>query len=158
MTRVCFPVFSGFLMTILAGGGAAFGQTPAADAPAIAAPDEPQTRLDAFNQRIREAVEPEDVRRACNAPTGSYATDATITVCGEALGQSRYRVPREVAVAPKEEDMMTPVQRGRALMNAGNGGPVGNTADLGGTGFNPLMFGFYGYKIVEKLIENAQEE
>ena len=114
--------------------------------------------LSDYTRRIREAVEPEVVRGACNAPTGSYATGETITVCGEAQGQNRYRVPREVAVAPKAEDLKNPVDKGRALMKAGDGGPVGNTADLGGTGFNPLMLGVYGYKIVEKLIENAQEE
>lgn len=114
--------------------------------------------LSDYSQRIRDAVEPASVRRACNSLSGSYATHDTITVCGEALGQNRYRVPREVAVAAKEEDLKSPVNKGRALMKAGDSGPVGNTADLGGAGFNPLMFGFYGYKIVEKLIESAREE
>ena len=134
------------------------GTALAGDAALLDGPVDTGAILSDYSRRIRDAVEPEDVRRACNSLTGSYAAQETITVCGEAPGQNRYRVPREVAVAPKEQDLMTPVQRGRALMKAGDGGPVGNTGDLGGTGFNPLMFGLYGYKIVEKLIENAQEE
>ena len=113
--------------------------------------------LGGYARRIREAIEPEDVRRACNAPTGSYAANETITVCGEALGQNRYRVPREVAVAPKEEDMMSPVARGRALMNTGNG-PQGNAGDLVKPQGNPLLLGIYTYKFFEKLIEDVQQE
>lgn len=137
---------------------AAVPETMPPDAVPVGPQAEEGSALGDYTRRIREAVEPLDVRRACNSRTGSYATDATITVCGEALGQNRYRVPREVAVAPKAEDMKSPVDKGRALMKAGDGGPVGNTADLGGTGFNPLMLGVVGYKVVEKLIENAREE
>lgn len=123
-----------------------------------AAADTTSDPLASYNQRIRDAVEPPDVRRACNSRAGSYETKDTITVCGEALGQNRYRVPREVAVAPKAEDLKSPVDKGRAIMKAGDSGPVGTAADLGGTGFNPLMLGLYGIKIIEKVIENAREE
>lgn len=144
----------------LAAAMAHAGPAMAGDAsmPAPQAEAEASAILSDYTRRIREVVEPDAVRRACNAPSGSYATNDTITVCGEAQRQSPYRVPREVAVAPKAEDLKSPVDKGRALMKSGDGGPVGNTADLGGTGFNPLMFGAYAYKFVEKMIENAQEE
>ena len=114
-------------------------------------------RLEDVQKRIRDAVIPEDERRACLSPTGSYEEGEQITVCGDAIGLSRYRVPREVAVASKEEDLKTPVQRGREIMNAGNG-PVGNSGDLGKAAGNPLLLGYYAYKFLEKTIEDAKEE
>ena len=126
--------------------------------PIAALPVEQSAILSDYSKRIRDAVEPQEVRRACYSRTGSYETADTITVCGDALGQQRYRVPREVAVPLREKDTKSPVQLAREVMNAGDGGPVGNTADLGGTGFNPLILGVFGYKVIEKVIENAQEE
>lgn len=130
--------------------------------PAATAADQPRsTDADAslarFQERIRDVILPEDQRRACLSPTGSYAAGDEITVCADAIGQNRYRVPREVAVAPKEEDMMTPIQRGRAIMNAGSG-PVGNAGDLGKPQGNPLMVGVYAYKFLEHMAEIAGEE
>ena len=111
-----------------------------------------------YQRRIRQAITPDEVRRACSAPNGSLTIGEEIIVCAERDPQQRYRVPREVAISSREEDTKSPVQRGREVMTAGDGGPVGNTADLGGTGFNPLMLGVFGYKVIEKVIENAQEE
>lgn len=131
-------------------------------APSAHAQTEPQTpaatgqttTTEQYQRRIRQAITPDEVRRACAAPNGSLTVGEEIIVCAERDPQQRYRVPGEIVTRPVDPAQDSPVARANRVMKANDDAPVGPGAERARGALNPFALG----KWLKDLGEKATEE
>ncbi|MCH8685930.1 hypothetical protein [Pedomonas mirosovicensis] len=106
-----------------------------------------------YQRRIRQAITPDEVRRACAAPNGSLTIGDEIVVCAERDPQQRYRVPGEAVTRPVDPAQDSPVARANRVMKANDDAPVGPGAERGHGALNPFALGKWLKDITEKATE-----
>lgn len=119
-------------------------------------------RSEQYQRRIRQAITPEEVRRACAAPSGSLTINDEIVVCAERDPQQRYRVPGEAVRRRVDPGQDSPVAQARRTMDADRGAPIGAGADMtrpgsiAEQGFSPLKLGKFLKDAAEKAAEDEE--
>lgn len=127
--------------------------SPGTQAARAASGQAPST-TEQYQRRIRQAITPDEVRRACAAPNGSLTVDDEIIVCAERDPQQRYRVPGETVTREVDPEQDSPVAKANRVMKANDDAPVGPGAEKARGALNPIALG----KWLKDLGEKATEE
>ncbi len=109
-----------------------------------------------YQRRIRQAITPDEVRRACAAPNGSLTVGEEIIVCAERDPQQRYRVPGETVTREVDPAQDSPVARADRVMKANDDAPVGPGAERARGALNPIALGKWLKDIGEKATEEEE--
>ena len=109
-----------------------------------------------YQRRIRQAITPDEVRRACAAPNGSLTVGEEIIVCAERDPQQRYRVPGETVTREVDPAQDSPVAKADRVMKANDDAPVGPGAERARGALNPVALGKWLKDIGEKAAEDEE--
>lgn len=109
-----------------------------------------------YQRRIRQAITPDEVRRACAAPNGSLTVGEEIIVCAERDPQQRYRVPGETVTREVDPAQDSPVARANRVMKANDDAPVGPGAERARGALNPFALGKWLKDLGEKVTEEEE--
>ena len=109
-----------------------------------------------YQRRIRQAITPDEVRRACSAPNGSLTIGEEIIVCAERDPQQRYRVPGETVVREVDPEQDSPAAKADRVMKANDDAPVGPGAERARGALNPIALGKWLKDLGEKAAEDEE--
>ncbi|HEY4548628.1 MAG TPA: hypothetical protein VIG90_19700 [Pedomonas sp.] len=129
--------------------------SPGTQAARAASSQAPST-TEQYQRRIRQAITPDEVRRACAAPNGSLTVGEEIIVCAERDPQQRYRVPGETVTREVDPAQDSPTAKANRVMKANDDAPVGPGAERARGALNPIALGKWLKDIGEKATEEEE--